>query len=146
MDEAESFLMKSSVRSIRPHSRAGWFAEVLEGAVSRGVAFGRAVSLNHVFLVCRGCRIARAIACKLFALGSRAHSGGRSVVPARRQLAFLRNRLSALRVRPGWSEDRAVAVGRPHAVGGRVNCAAWVKSRSVRVVVGIEMLLWHTAI
>ena len=50
MDEAESFLMKSRVRSIWPHSRAGWFAEVLERAVSRGVAFGRAESLPSAFL------------------------------------------------------------------------------------------------
>ena len=50
MDEAESFLMKSSVRSIWPHSRAGWFAEVLEGAISRGVAFGRAASRPSAFL------------------------------------------------------------------------------------------------
>ena len=110
MDEAESFLMKSRVQSIWPHSRAGWCAEVLERAVSRGATFGVAVSVNHVFWVCRGCRIARAIACKLFALESRAHSGARSVVPARRQLVFLRNRLSALRVRPGWSQVRAIEV------------------------------------
>ena len=83
MDEAESFLMKSRVRSIWPHSRAGWFAEVLEGAVSRGATFGLAVSANHVFWVCRWCRIARAIALKPLALESRAHSGVRSVVPAR---------------------------------------------------------------
>ena len=50
MDEAESFLMKSRVRSIWPHSRASWFAEVLEGAVSRGVAFGRAESRPSAFL------------------------------------------------------------------------------------------------
>ena len=101
MDEAESFLMKSRVRSIWPQSRAGWFAEVLEGAVSRGVAFGRAALVNHVFLVCRWCRIARAIALKPLALESRAHSGARSVVPARRQLVFLRNRLSAF-ARAAW--------------------------------------------
>ena len=65
-------------------------------------------------------------------------------MPARGQLVFLRNGLSALRVRPGWSQDRPVAVGRPHAVGGRVNCAARIKSRSVRVAVGIEMLLWSS--
>ena len=53
MVEAESFLMKSRVRSIWPHSRAGGFAEVLERAVSRAAAFGLAVSANHVFLVCR---------------------------------------------------------------------------------------------
>ena len=145
MDGAESFLMKSRVRSIWPHSRASWFAEVLERAVSRGGSFGLAVSANHVFWVCRWwpqCSCYRSLG--PFALESRAHSGARSVVPARRQLVFLRNGLSALRVRPGWSQDRTVGVGRPHAVGGRVNCAARVKSRSVRVVVGIEMLLWSS--
>ena len=99
---------------------------------SRGGSFGRAVSANHVFWVCRWwphCSCYRSLG--PFALASRAHSGAWSVVPARRQSVFLRNGLSALRVRPGWSQDRAVAVGRPHAVGGRVNCAARVKSRSV---------------
>ncbi len=131
MDEAESFLMKSRVRSIWPQSRAGWFAEVLERAVSRGATFGVAVSANHVFWVSRWwpqCSCYRSLG--PFALESRAHSGGPSVVPARRQPVFLRNRLSALRVRPGWSQDRAVGVGRSHAVGGRVNCVARVRSRS----------------
>ena len=132
MVEAESFLMKSRVRSIWPQFRAGWFAEVLERDVSRGATFGVAVSANHVFLVYHWwpqCSCYRSLG--LFALESRAHSGARSVVPARRQLVFLRNRLSALRVRPGWSQDRAFGVGRPHAVGGRVNCAAWLSSRLV---------------
>ena len=62
MDEAESFLMKSSVRSLWPHSRAGWFAEVLQGAVSRGVAFGLAESLPSAFLGVAGGRSARATA------------------------------------------------------------------------------------
>ena len=102
MDEAESFLMKSRVRSIWPHSRAGWFAEVLEGAISRGVAFGRAVSANHVFWVSRWwpqCSCYRSLG--RFALESRAHSGARSVVPTRKQLVFLRNRLSAF-ARAAW--------------------------------------------
>ena len=139
MDEAESFLMKSRVQSIWPHSRAGWVAEVFEGAVSRGVAFGLAVSANHVFLVCRWwpqCSCYRSLG--PFALESRAHSGARSVVPARRQHVFLRNRLSALRVRPSWSQDRAVAVA-PAARGwragelrgtGRVSLGRWSRSVS----------------
>ena len=84
MDEAESFLMKSRVRSIWPQSRAGWFAEVLERDVSRGATFGLAVSVNHVFLVCRWwpqCSCYRSLG--RFALESRAHSGERSVLPAR---------------------------------------------------------------
>ena len=119
MDGAESFLTKSRVWSIWPHSRAGGFAEVLERAVSRGATFGLAVSVNHVFLVCRWwpqCSCYRSLG--PFALESRAHSGARSVVPARRQSVFLRNRLSALRVRPGWSQDRAVEVA-PAARGWR---------------------------
>ena len=102
MDEAESFLMKCGVRSIWPQSRAGWFAEVLERAVSRGATFGVAVSVNHVFWVCRWrpqCSCFRSLG--PFALESRAHSGEWSVVPARRQLVFLRNGLSAF-ARAAW--------------------------------------------
>ena len=86
---------------------------------SRGGTFCLAVSANHVFWVCRWwphCSRYRSLG--PFALESRAHSGARSVVPARRQLVFLRNRLSALRVRLGWSQDRAVAVA-PAARGWR---------------------------
>ena len=152
MDEAESFLMKSRVRSIWPHSRANWFAEVFRGGVSRGGSFGLAVKLNHVFLVCRGCRIARATAHKSFALGSRAYSGARSVEAARFMSVLVLASSSCSGVfqfphcacglvgrRIGRSRLR-----RPHAGGGRVNCAAWIKSRSVRVAVGIEMLMRST--
>ena len=37
MDEAESFLMKSSVRSIRPHSRAGWGTGPCSASIARRV-------------------------------------------------------------------------------------------------------------
>ena len=93
-----------------------------------------------------GGRIARAIALESFALESRAHSGARSVVPARRQLVFLRNRLSALRVRPRWSQDRAVAVA-PAARGwragelrgtGQVSLGAgWLRYQDAFVVLAI---------
>ena len=125
MDDAESFLMKSRVRSIWPHSRAGGCVgsvECVDRAERRSVWRCRSIMFSGCVA---GGRIARAIA-RLgpFALESRAHSGARSVVPARRQLVFLRNGLSALRV--------------------RVNCAARVKSRSVRVAVGFKSLLWST--
>ena len=62
MDEAESFLMKSSVRSIWPHSRAGWCVGSVECV---GRAEGRSVGLCR-FITFSGCvaggRIARAIA------------------------------------------------------------------------------------
>ena len=118
MVEAESFLMKSTVRSIWPHSRAAWcvgLVECVDRAEGRSVWRCRPITFSWCVA---GGRIARAIALKPFALGSRAHSGARSVVPARRQSVFLRNRLSALCMRPGWSQDRAVAVA-PDARGWR---------------------------
>ncbi len=62
MDEAESFLMKSRVRSIWPHSRASWCVGSVE-CVDR--AEGRSVGLCR-FITFSGCvaggRSARAIA------------------------------------------------------------------------------------
>ena len=131
MDEAESFLMKSRVRSIWPHSRAGWYAGPCSGSVARSDVRSGGVGQSR-FL---GSRSARAIARLVL---SHSNRGRTRVLGRSYQIAG--NRFSCvigfphLRVRP------------PHAVGGRVNYAAWVRSRSVRVAVGIKMLLGSTAI
>ena len=142
MDGAESFLRKSRVRSIWPHSRAGWFAEALEGAVSRGVAFGRAASRPSAFL-----GVSLVPHCSCYRSVSRLHSGAGRTRVLGRSYQRASNLFSCVIGIPhcacglvGRRIERS-RLRRPHAVGGRVNCAARVKSRSVRVAIGIEMLL-----
>ena len=132
MDEAESFLMKSRVRSIWPHSRAGWCVgsvECADRAKGRSVWLWRSIMFSGCVA---GGRIARAIA-RLVLLHS---NRGRTRVLGR-SCRLAGNLFSCV---IGFPHCACGLVGRriersrlrrPHAVGGRVNCAAWVSSRLV---------------
>ena len=139
MDEAESFLMKSRVQSIWPHARASWcvgFVERVGRAKRRSVWLCRPMTFS-------GCVAGAAVLVlslrQWFALGSRAHSGARSVEAAR----FMSVLVLASSSCSGVFQFPHCACGlvgrtigrsrlrRPHAGGGRVNCAAWVSSRLV---------------
>ena len=112
MDEAESFLMKSRVRSIWPHSRASWcvgFVECVDRAEVRSVGLRRFITFSGCVA---GGRSARAIA-RLVLLHS--HRGrtrvlGRSCKRAGNLFSCVIG-FPHLRVRPGWSQDRAAEVG-----------------------------------
>ena len=145
MVEAESFLMKSRVRSIWPHSRAGWCVGSVEG-VDR--AEGRSVRrwCSIMFSGCvAGGRSARAIARLVLLHLNRGRTRvlGRSCQRAGNLFSCVIGFPHCACGLVGRRTERS-RLRRPHAVGGRVNCAAWVNSRSVRVAVGIEMLLWST--
>ena len=102
MVEAESFLMKSRVRSIGPHSRAGWcvgFVEDVDRAERRSVWRCRPITFSWCIT---GGRSARAIARLVFLHSNRGRTRvlGRSCRLAG-NLFFLRNRLSAF-ARAAW--------------------------------------------
>ena len=130
MDEAESFLMKSRVRSIWPHSRAGWGTGPCSESIARRVVRSGGVASIAFSWGVAGGRSAGAIA-RLVLLHS---NRGRTRVLGRScQLAD--NMFSCVIGFPhcacglvGRRVERS-RLRRPHAVGGRVNCAARVKSR-----------------
>ena len=147
MDEAESFLMNSRVRSIWPHSRASWcvgFVECVDRAEGRSVGRCRPITFSGCVA---GGRIARAIA-RLALLHSnrgRTRVFGRSCQRAGDLFSCVIGIPHCACGLVGRRIKRS-RLRRPHAVGGRVSCAARVNSCSARVAVNIEVHLWSTAI
>ena len=145
MDEAESFLMKSRVQSIWPHSRASWCGgsvECVDRAEGRSVWLCRPITFSWCVA---GNRSARAIARLVLLHSNRGRTRvlGRSCQRAGNMFSCVIGFPHCACGLVGRRIERS-RLGRPHAVGGRVNCAACVKSRSVRVAVGIEMLAWSS--
>ena len=131
MDEAESFLMKSRVRSIWPHSRASWCVGSVEcGDRAEGRSVWRWRSIKFSGCVADG-RIARAIARLVLLHSNRGRTRvlGRSCRRAGNLFSCVIGFPHCASGLVGRRIERS-RLRRPHAVGGRVNCAARVKSRS----------------
>ena len=131
MDDAESFLMKSRVRSIWPHSRAGWCAGSVEcGDRAERRSVWRCRSITFSWCIAGG-RIARANARLVFLHSNRGRTRvlGRSCQRAGKMFSCVIGFPHCTCGLVGRRIERS-RLRRPHAVGGRVNCAARVKSRS----------------
>ena len=132
MDEAESFLMKSRVRSIWPHSRASWCVgsvECVDRAEGRSVWRWRSSTFSGCVA---GGRIARAIARLVLLHSNRGRTWvlGRSCRLAGNLFSCVMGFPHCARGLVGRRIERS-RLRRPHAVGGRVSCAARVKFRSI---------------
>ena len=147
MDGAESFLMKITMRSIWPHSRAGGCVGSVE-CVDRAerCSVWRCRPITFSGCVADG-RIARANARLVFLHSNRGRTrvGGRSCQRASNLFSCVIGIPHCACGLVGRRIERS-RLRRPHAVGRRVNCAAWVKSRSVAGCRRYQMLLWSTVI
>ena len=130
MDEAESFLMKSRVRSIWPHSRAGGCKGSCGWSIARRCGRSGSVAASR-FL---GVSLVAAVL--VLSLLSRLHSNrgrtrvlGRSCRHAGNLFSYVIGFPHCACGLVGRRIERS-RLRRPHAVGGRVNCAARVESSS----------------